>query len=122
MTACDLARSANPGWRTHGWTLRAYQPGDESQIVSLFQTCFHHRITEAHWRWKLRGYEARFDNVWVAESDGRIIGHFAAIPVRVWLNGAEHCAMIAVDPTFRKSAGRFPGIFWDELAAVGFRG
>ncbi|MCY2990274.1 MAG: GNAT family N-acetyltransferase [Planctomycetota bacterium] len=97
MSACDFVGPTTPRPARADWTIRPYQPGDERQLVGLFQTCFHRPITEAHWRWKLRGFDTSIDNVWVAEADGRIIGHYGGMPVRIWLSGQEHRAMVAVD-------------------------
>src|SRR5262245_55554492 len=36
------------------WTMRPYHPGDERDLVVLFQRVFGRPITEAHWRWKLK--------------------------------------------------------------------
>ena len=35
--------------------IRPYRAGDETALVDLFYRSFGHRITEDHWRWKLRG-------------------------------------------------------------------
>src|SRR5689334_11417876 len=81
------------------WDIRPYRPGDEHGLVALFAQVFGRPVTVDHWRWKLKGQPAPVENVWVAFAvdDGRVIGQYAGIPVRVQLAGIRANAMVVVD-------------------------
>ena len=90
------------------WSLRPYRPGDERQLVELFGRVFGRPLPLETWVWKLKGQRTPVENVWVvvAAADGRVIGQYAGIPVRVRLGGSECWAMQSVDtmvsPDFRR--------------------
>ena len=65
-------------------TLRPYAAGDEAAASELFRDVFSTQMTVEHFRWKFaaRPWPYRSANVWLAESDGRIIGQFAGVPLR----------------------------------------
>src|SRR5579859_893321 len=93
--------------RPAGWSIRPYQPGDETELVALFAQVFGRAISVDHWHWKLKGRPAPVENVWVAVADdGRVIGQYAGIPVQVQLGGRPAPAMVSVDtmtaPDFRR--------------------
>jgi len=60
--------------------LRAYQPGDEEQILALFERVFGIRRSPAHWRWKFLDNPAGRQISLALGPDGRIVGQFAALP------------------------------------------
>ncbi|MEW5988018.1 MAG: hypothetical protein AB1791_15405, partial [Chloroflexota bacterium] len=70
---------------SNDWTIRAYAPGDEAQLVELFARTFGRPISETHWRWKAKGFAAPFESAWVAAAGGRIVGHYATMPARLCL-------------------------------------
>src|SRR5260370_33446137 len=73
----------------HPWTIRPYKPGDERALVELFQQVFHHPMSEARWRWKLKRLPTRVQNVGHAASrDDRPTFQTAGITCRLRLNGA----------------------------------
>ncbi len=88
------------------WIIRPYQPGDERQIVALFERVFGHPISEEHWRWKVKQLPSPLANVWLAVADGKAIFHSAGIPVRFQLLGQNAIAMVSVDtmtaPEYRR--------------------
>src|SRR5262245_52988059 len=90
------------------WDIRPYQPGDETELVPLFEQVFGRSISPEYWRWKLKGRPAPVESVWVAfaADDGRVIGQYAGIPVEVKLGGTVLPAMVSVDtmtaPDFRR--------------------
>ncbi|MEO6325021.1 MAG: GNAT family N-acetyltransferase [Thermoanaerobaculia bacterium] len=99
-------------------TVRAYRPGDETELVALFARVFGKPISEAHWRWKLKAHRCPVENVWLAEQDGRIVFQYAAIPVRVKARDRVVTGFISVDtmvaPEVQKQSllTRFaPGIY-----------
>jgi len=106
-----------------GWIIRPYRPGDEHDLVTLFDRAFGHAITEAHWRWKLKGLPSPVENVWLAVHDDKPIFHYGGIPCRFHLPGGEQIAMISVDgmtaPEFRRrgvltEVGRFVYDTWRD--------
>ena len=88
------------------WSIRPYRSGDEAALVELFGRAFNKRITTAHWQWKFRGYDAPFQNVWLAVEGERIIFQYAGIPVRVETEGGPRWAVQSVDtmadPDYRR--------------------
>lgn len=77
--------------------MRAYEPGDEPAIATLFSRTFGRPLREPHWRWKLKTQASPVENVWLAVREGRPIFHYAGIPTRVWVQGRELAAMASVD-------------------------
>ena len=63
------------------WNVRAYQPGDEIQILELFKRVFGYERSLAHWRWKFLENPAGQQITLAAGDDGSIIGQFAGLPV-----------------------------------------
>ncbi|HSZ07372.1 MAG TPA: GNAT family N-acetyltransferase [Steroidobacteraceae bacterium] len=85
---------------------RPCRAGDEPALGDLFYRSFGGRVTEDHWRWKLRGQPSSVDNAWLATCAGQPIFHYAGIPRRFSLGQKEVAAMLAVDamtaPEFRR--------------------
>jgi hypothetical protein len=114
------------------WRIRAYQPGDEEGIAALFETVFRQPLSRARWRWKLHTLPAPTENEWVAEADGRIVGHYAVTPVRFQIEGREvivpHTCDAMTHPSFRRSGifvalSRRANTCWQTTAApfkIGF--
>lgn len=88
------------------WSVRAYRPGEERQLVDLFQRVFNRSITVDHWRWKLKTLPAPCENVWLALNQAAPIFQYAGIPLRCNLFGRERFSMVSVDtmtaPEFQK--------------------
>jgi len=86
--------------------VRPYRTGEETGLADLFYRSFGRRVTEDHWRWKLRGQPSPADNAWLATCAGQPIFHYAGIPRRFSLFQTEVSAMLAVDamtaPEFRR--------------------
>lgn len=92
--------------------IRAYQEGDEAAILELFRQSFHTERSPAHWRWKFEGNPAGARRISVAlDSDGRLVGHYAAYPVPFRLDGddieAHQIGDTMTDPSIRH-IGRGP--------------
>ncbi|MCF6158420.1 MAG: GNAT family N-acetyltransferase [wastewater metagenome] len=94
--------------------IRPYKPGDEEAINSLFNTVFHKTRTIEEWDWKFRDNPAVRDmEEWiiVAESNGRIISHYANMPTEIKYNNglltAGQYVDIMIDPLARKNAQLF---------------
>jgi Acetyltransferase (GNAT) domain len=86
--------------------VRGFTPGDERLLVDLFERSFGKRITDAHWRWKLKQLPAPCENVWVAVAGDVPVFQYAGIPLTFWLDGQQSTAMVSVDtmtdPAFRR--------------------
>jgi hypothetical protein len=93
-----------------GFTIRAFRPGDETQIVDLFNRCFPHapRSLE-HFRWKYQRNPFGNERISLAfDSDGRLVGHYAGYPVRLTDGSmAHHIGDTMTDPAVRH-VGRGP--------------
>jgi hypothetical protein len=79
------------------WTIRAYRPGDERELVALFERVFGRSISEAHWRWKLKQPPSPVENVWLAVDGDAPIFQYAGIPTRYRLPDGQVTAMVSVD-------------------------
>lgn len=81
------------------WRVRPFAPGDEASLTGMFERVFGRPMTTAHYQWKLLDAPGRasIPNVWVAEADGRIIGQYAAAPVRFHLEGRVVTALHGCD-------------------------
>ena len=67
-----------------GFTIRAYEPGDEASILDLFARAFQQRRDLAHWRWKYQDAPYGSLRISVAvDADGRVAAHYAGYPVHV---------------------------------------
>ena len=93
---------------TSDWTLRPYAPGDEDAASGLFREVFATQMTAEEYRWKLVATPWPYGsgNVWLAESEGRIIGQFAGVPLRFklhdqFLDIVQGCDVMTA-PNFRR--------------------
>src|SRR5262245_55815968 len=112
----------NPQLSAPRWTIRPYSPGDERDLVVLFQRVFGRPITETDWWWKLKQLPSPVENVWLAvDGNGKPVFQYAGIPVRYHLPGGEKTVMVGVDtmtaPEFRRqglltTVGRFTYDTW----------
>lgn len=62
------------------FAVRTYQPGDEEQILALFNRVFVADRAMPHWRWKFAGNPAGHQITVATGDDGRIVGQFAGLP------------------------------------------
>jgi hypothetical protein len=88
------------------FTIRAAREDDFDQLLDLHGRVFGRRPPREQRRWKLAGHTAPVENVWVAETDGRIVFQYAGIPVRFLHRGRVTWAMQSVDtmtdPDYRR--------------------
>lgn len=93
---------------TQPWIVRPHAPGDEERVTELFESVFGKPMTLEHYKWKLFDTPLRIDapTAWLAESDNRIIGHYAGSPMRFKLAGdivkALHGCDVMTAPDFRR--------------------
>jgi len=83
------------------YSVRSYEAGDERGIVQLFNEVFDGertgRRTLEQWRWLFASHPRDQQVAVGVASDGRIISHYGAIPLRVQVGDAIHVAAQIVD-------------------------
>lgn len=91
--------------------VRPATPSDSASICELFTRVFGRRMSEAEWRWKYLDNPDGWAAV-VAESEGRLVGHFGGWPFRALIAGRETIVYSLVDvatlPEARSLGGRRP--------------
>jgi|GEM_PF-6366530 len=77
--------------------IRHYRQGDEHGIIDLMLKVFGVRMAPDLWKWKF--FDSPFGSpvIVVCEMHGRIIGHSAAVPRRLFVNGNSVPAFLGVD-------------------------
>lgn len=65
------------------WSLRRYREGDELGIFDFLNASFGKWHSLEYWRWKYKRNPAGAPIIWVAERDGKIISHYAVVPVKM---------------------------------------
>jgi hypothetical protein len=89
--------------------VRRAVPGDSVAIRDLFARTFGRPMTPQEWSWK---YPANPDGwiAFVAEVDGRIVGHYGGWPIRALIGGVEETIVaigdVATDRSVRHLGGR----------------
>jgi predicted N-acetyltransferase YhbS len=71
-------------------TIRRFQEGDEGKALRFLNSVFENWGTSRKWNWKFREVEKAMDRkttIWVVEDDGEIVGHLAAIPMELEVEG-----------------------------------
>ena len=106
------------------WKIRPYREGDETQIIPLFNHIFNKSITSEYYNWKvsLSPFTLHCPTVWIAETENKLIGHYASTPMKFWINSREYTVVHDSDamthPDFRKE-GIFTALA--QAARVEFR-
>lgn len=91
-------------------TYRGYEPGDEGRILGLFREVFHREMTPAFWRWRYLDDPFGRSVIRMAFDGDKLVGHFAAIPMRVTVRGKSYTDVFPMTAmTHPDYAGR--GIF-----------
>ena len=89
--------------------IRSYKAGDEAgfqKLDELLEAHLWNRRTPENWHWKFKGENPADKPIMIyAENDGIIIGHFAAITMKYWINSEEvvgsHSAAMMIDPQWQ---------------------
>lgn len=78
--------------------VRPYRPGDEPEIVRLYERSLGRGVEAGHWRWKFARRPSPAPNVWLAVDAGeRPCFHYAGMPCQVVFPGGPRHAMVLVD-------------------------
>lgn len=84
------------------YEIRALRPGDEASIVATFNHVFGARDpafrprTLEEWRWAFERNPAG-QRVFLALQRGEVVAQYAALPMRVWIDGAQRVFAQIVD-------------------------
>jgi GNAT superfamily N-acetyltransferase len=110
------------------WRIRLYEEGDEAEIIRLWQRVFAKPYSIQRWNWFFRMnpyYPVRPSLAF--SSDGRLIGQFTALPLRINYRGraVRGCLGLdlVVDPQFHRR-GVFQAVeetFSERISGEGFR-
>jgi hypothetical protein len=95
-----------PAEAAEQFTIRTYQPGDETAILELFGRSFHAPRSLEHWRWKYEQNPYGAGRISMAfSSDGRLVSHYAGYPFRFYAFGKDlevnHVGDTMTDPSIR---------------------
>src|SRR5262245_31301087 len=83
-----LAVQVDGGAGSASARVRPYQPGDEDALVAMFRSTFPEVPRSLDdWRWCFRQAPEGPADICVLESDGRVVGTIAHVPVAAWIEG-----------------------------------
>lgn len=78
-----------------------YRPEDRVEVDALFRRVFGAALADAsaaRWDWQYRqNPHAHEPHIWIARDEGRIVGQYATMPVRLWVAGQEIDASWGMD-------------------------
>ncbi len=105
--------------------VRPYEAGDEEAVAALYKAVYGRSLDLAWYHWKLHtlNAESGVPNVWVAESDDGLIGHYGGTPHQFLLSGeqvpARHTSDAMTHPAYRRQGvysvvGRTAHAAWAE--------
>lgn len=71
-------------------SIRRFKPADVDGIINLLTATFNTRFTKEWWDWKYKsnpnGFFGEKGDIWVAEVDNKIVGHYAIMPEKFKVN------------------------------------
>jgi hypothetical protein len=85
-----------PAVTSDDYTIRPYRPGDEQAINDAFNEVFRRRRTLGEWAWKFPP-SPRERMIMIAERSGQLLAHYAALPLRLQVDGRVWPAGHVVD-------------------------
>jgi lipopolysaccharide transport system ATP-binding protein len=89
-----LTAQADGSWlktRAPRWSLGWVRSGSEpTNWLALFETCFGHPMSEAHWRWKYGGQELAGVGVFTQDA---LVGFYGGLPRQVMVHGVSALAL-----------------------------
>jgi GNAT superfamily N-acetyltransferase len=105
--------------------IRKYAPGDEKEILKLFECVFKRKMTLDYWRWRYSNNPAEHGFISLAFYDDKLIGHYAVVPARaIFKNKAILVALSMTTMTHPeyKGMGIFPLLAKDAYQEARRRG
>ena len=90
--------------------IRKFKPSDIDGIINLLSIVFDRKFTKEWWKWKYElnpnGFFGEDGDIWVAEADNEIVGHYAIIPETIKFYSKVITAAQSVDtaihPNYRR--------------------
>ncbi len=83
------------------WHIKPYEDGDETQILNLRRVVFGDldpvRLKRSTWQWQFQNNPAGPGFCFLAEANGIIVGQYAAIPTRFFIEGKETLLAFSCD-------------------------
>ncbi|MFC1978086.1 GNAT family N-acetyltransferase [Chloroflexota bacterium] len=92
------------------WICRDYQPGDEYQILTLYEEVNQNETTLAHWTWKFTENPFGKAVIKLLFDGNKLIGHYALIPMEVDVKDETVKAMLSINSMTHPNY-RYQGIF-----------
>ena len=81
-----------------GIELTGYREGDEEEILDLFKKAFGQELSLETWRWKYASLAGARENIFLLrDREGKLCGHYAALPFTLVYEGKELPAALRVD-------------------------
>ncbi len=93
------------------WSMRPYKDGDEEGILELWKAVYPNRGYDREkwlrwWCWMYKANPAGEGRIWLAEHDGKIVGQYAVIPVKLKIGNEIILGLQSVDtmthPDYRR--------------------
>lgn len=78
------------------WSVRDYKNGDEDRILQLIQPAFKWG-DKKYWNWRYRDNPAGIGRIWLADDAGKIVGHYAMIPIKMKIGDETVTASLSAD-------------------------
>lgn len=72
---------------TKGYDIRAWQSGDETAILDLFQASFGRNLAPQFWNWRFRDHPAGGPLIMLAWQGDRLAAHYGASQAPLWCDG-----------------------------------
>jgi hypothetical protein len=111
------------------WSIRRYKNGDELQICSLFEKNFKRPMgkTESikHWEWEFKHNPCKSLEIYLAEDNGKIVGQYAVIPVKMKIKEKDLLATLSLDTITDENyrgQGMFPILAKKLYSELGIKG
>ena len=76
--------------------IRDYKPGDENQILSLFELVFGKPMQPAYWKWRFNDNPAGKHMIKLMWENNQLIGHYAVSPVSFSLEGKRELSTLSM--------------------------
>ena len=78
---------------------RKYKEGDEKQIITLLKRVFREPVfdDEKYWNWMYKNNPTNLMKIWLAEDHGKIVGHYALMPVLMKIEDKLQIGTLAIN-------------------------